>query len=81
MIELLFECIPSDSGVGRCMSSLSHLGSREGRSQACLPHVPVAMQNIRKRIGERRSGGYIVSISEYMSNGEPATYIMGIDGQ
>ncbi|KAM9423399.1 uncharacterized protein ACWYII_020567 isoform 1-T1 [Salvelinus alpinus] len=31
---------------------LSHLGPREGRSQARLSHVPVAMQNISKEYGK-----------------------------
>ena len=83
LLKLLLEYLLSGSGVGSCTSSygLSHLGPREGRSQACLSPVPVAVQNIRKKIVQRRSEGNIVSICEcvftYCKPCEGMAWVMG----
>ena len=42
---------------------LSHLGPREGRGQACLSHVPGAMQNIRKGRGQEGTLSSYVNVS------------------
>jgi hypothetical protein len=42
---------------------LSHLGPRKGRGQACLSHVPGAMQNIRKGRGQNGTLSSHVNVS------------------